>query len=287
MQELSNKTQKMNRNKVFFPMMILLGLLISGTIIGQEISVNLGHKVILSSTILQENRSILIHLPDNYGDPNKSYPVLFRLDGNNEIMLEAIVASNRLTYSDEISPEMIIVSIENTNRARDMWPTNTEYYPEPNLPGAEGFLEFMIEELIPYMEDNYQTSQEKIICGQSLSSIFVLYALLSKPEIFDSYIACSGGFPSCEEYFRALSDKAFQQAGKFHGKKVFITHGLKDPLDPEGVIHQQMLDFSNSVRENIGHLISYKYSTYKNEGHVPFHSLYDGLKYIYETDWEL
>ena len=264
-------------------MFILLGLLISSAIMGQEIHVHVGHKVILSSTILHENRSIVIHLPDKYEDSNKSYPVLYRLDGNTEIMLETIAASNRLTYSDEISPEMIIVSIENTNRERDMWPTNSEYYPEPNIPGARAFLDFLEEEIIPYMEDNYQTNQERIICGQSLSSVFVLYALLTKPEIFDSYIVCSGGFPACEEYFKALYDSAFQQAEKFYGKKVFITHGLKDPLDPKGIIHQQMLNFSDSVRAYMGDSISYKYSTYENEGHVPFHSIYDGLKYFYET----
>jgi len=263
-------------------MIILFGLLLSNRNFGQEIQVNLGHRVVLISRILQENRSILIHLPEKYNDSNKSYPVLYRLDGNSEIMLETIVVSNRLTYSDEISPEMIIVSIENTNRAKDMWPTNTEYYPEPNIPGAKSFLDFIEAELIPYIEDNYQTSEEKIICGQSLSAVFVLYGLLTKPEIFDSYIACSGGFPSCEEYFKTLYDAAFQQAEKFYGKKVFITNGLKDPLDPDGIIHQQMLDFSNSVRENIGSSVFYKYSTYKHEGHVPFHSLYDGLKYFYE-----
>ncbi len=178
---------------------------------------------------------------------------------------------------------MIIISIENTNRAKDMWPTNTAYYPEPNIPGAKVFLDFIEEELIPYIEDNYQTSQERVICGQSLSGVFVLYGFLTKPEIFDSYIVCSGGFPACEDYFKTLYDIAFQKPEKFYGKKVFITNGLKDPLDPEGKIHQQMLDFSNSVRENIGNSISYKYSTYEQEGHVPFHSIYDGLKYLYET----
>lgn len=276
-------TYQMTGNKVLFLMVTLLGLLIPNTIMSQEISVNVGYKVILSSTILQENRSILIHLPEKYDESNKCYPVLYQLDGNIDLMLETIVTTNRLTYSDEILPEMIIVSLENTNRAKDMWPANTEYFPEPKLPGARGFLDFIEEELVPYIEKNYQASKEKIICGQSFSGVFVLYALLTKPDIFDSYIASSGGFPSCEEYFKSLYVTTLQQPENFYGKKVFITHGLKDPLDPEGIIHQQMLDFSNSVRENIGNSISFKYSTYKHEGHVPFHSLYDGLKYIYET----
>lgn len=274
----------MNRNNLFSTITVLLGLLLPGSTIGQEINVNVGHKVILSSKILQEERSILIHLPGKYGDSKKLYPVLYRLDGNREILLETVVTGNRLTYGDEVSPEMIIVSVENTNRAKDMWPTNTKYYPEPNIPNAKKFLEFIEDELIPYVEDNYQTSQERIICGQSLSGVFVLYGLLTKPEIFDSYIISSGGFPACEEYFKRLYQTAFQEPGRFYGKKVFITQGLEDPLDPDGIGHQQMLDFSDSVRENIGNSISYKYSVYPHEGHVPYHSLYDGLKYIYTAN---
>ena len=264
-------------------MIILLGLLGSGIMNGQDLTIKIGRKVILESKILKENRSIIIHLPDNYEDSNKSYPVLIRLDGDTDMMLETVAVVNRLTYSDEISPEMITVAIENTNRGKDMWPTNTKYYPKPNIPGAEDFLNFIEKELIPYIEDNYQTSQEKIICGQSLSAVFVLFGFLTKPEIFDSYIACSGGFPASEEYFKALYNSAFQQPEKFFGKKVFITNGLKDPLDPDGKIHQQMLDFSNAISEDIGSSIFFKYSVYQDEGHVPFHSLYDGLKFICEA----
>lgn len=274
---------KMNRSKEIYSMIILLCLLSSGIMNGQDLNIKIGHRVILESEILKEKRSILIHLPDNYEDSNKSYPILIRLDGGTDMMLETVAVVNRLTYSDEISPEMIIVAIENTNRDRDMWPTNTKYYSKPNIPGAEDFLSFIEKELIPYIEDNYQSSKEKIICGQSLSAVFVLYAFLTKPEIFDSYIACSGGFPASEEYFESLYNNAFQQAEKFFGKKVFITNGLKDPLDPHGKIHRQMLDFSNAISEDIASSIFFKYSVYQDEGHVPFHSLYDGLKFIWEA----
>lgn len=266
-----------------FSRIVILGLLSPGLLKGQDLAVTIGHKVSLESEILQENRSIIIHLPDKYEDSQKSYPVLFRLDGNEDIMLETLAVVNRLTYSDEILPEMILVAIENTDRNKDMWPCNTEYYPSPNIPGAQKFLNFIELELIPYMEDNYPISQERILCGQSLSAVFVLYALLARPEIFDSYVACSGGFPASEDYFKELYDGAFQQPDIFLGKKVFISNGLKDPLDPGGSIHQQILDFSRAISTAVGSSMSYKYSEYPNEGHVPFHSLYDGLKFISEA----
>jgi predicted alpha/beta superfamily hydrolase len=244
--------------------------------------VKIGFKDSIQSEILQESRNILIHLPENYKDSDKSYPVLYRLDGNTQLMLETIATVNRLTLSDEIAPEMIIVAIENTNRPRDMWPVNAKYYPEPNVAGAKFFLEFIEKELIPYIETNYKTTQERIICGQSLSGVFTSYAFLTKPELFDSYIICSAAFPECEKYFNELSIKAFQQVDQFKGKKLFLTNGLKDPLDPNDKLQQQVADFSVSVHESLKNQIIHKYVTYENEGHVPYHSLYDGLKFIFE-----
>jgi len=270
--------------RFYFILNILLGLITPQLIYGQNINIQIGYRDSIKSEILQENRKILIHLPDNYKDSNKSYPVLYRLDGGIELMLETISTINRLSVSDEIAPEMIVVAIENINRPRDMWPVNTKYYPETEIPGAKYFLDFIEKELIPYIEANYQTTQERIICGQSLSGIFTTYTFLTKPELFDSYIICSGAFPDCENYFKELSKKTFQQIDQFNGQKLFITNGLKDPLDPDGKLQLQILDFSNSIHESLKDKIVHKYLTYENEGHVPYHSLYDGLKFIFESN---
>ncbi|OFX83970.1 MAG: hypothetical protein A2W99_03550 [Bacteroidetes bacterium GWF2_33_16] len=262
---------------------LIISLFLGTTLLfAQDIQVKIGFRDSIKSEILQENRNIIIYLPNNYKNSDKSYSVLYRLDGNTQIMLETIATVNRLTFSDEIAPEMIIVAIENTNRPRDMWPVNTKYYPEPNIPGAKSFLAFIEKELIPYIETNYKTNKERIICGQSLSGIFTSYAFLTKPELFDSYIICSAAFPGCENYFKELRIKVFQQVDQFKGKKLFMTNGLKDPLDPDGRMQLQIAEFSNSIQENLKDKVVHKYLTYENEGHVPYHSLYDGLKFIFE-----
>ena len=53
-------------------------------------------------------------------------------------------------------------------------------------------------------------------------------------------------------------------------------------LDPDGVLHQQMIEFSARLSSRLENRASLKYLTYENEGHVPFHSYYDGLRFIYE-----
>jgi predicted alpha/beta superfamily hydrolase len=253
-------------------------------ITAQDILVNIGFRDSIKSEILQETRQVLIHLPDDYFSFNKSYSVLYQLDGGEDVLFETAAIVNRLALREEIIPEFIIVAIANTNPFRDMWPTNTKYNPEPNIAGAKDFLDFMEEELIPFIETRYRTNEDKIIFGQSLSGVFTLYAFLENPELFNSYIVSSGAFPGCEDYFNELSLKAFLQKDLFNGQRVFVTNGLKDELDPEGKMNQTMLEFSNSVQNNLGDKISYNYLTYPSDGHVPFQSLYHGLKFVFESN---
>lgn len=265
---------------------LTINLLFALTILnvrGQELNIKLGNKHTIRSGVLGEDREILVHLPENYNKSDKTYPVLYRLDGNSYQLLETVSLVNRLSYVDEIIPEIIIVSIVNIDRNSNMWPVNTKYYPEPKVPGAERFLSFIGEEIVPYIDNNFRTSGERTICGQSLSGMFVLYALLEKPELFDSYLAASAGFPDCEDYFKRLADSSLKNMDRFEGKRIFITNGLKDPLDPIGELHQQMIYFSDMLLNKLDNRTSLKYLTYENEGHVPFHSYYDGLKYIYEA----
>lgn len=275
-----------NSNRMYFILVILLSFLIPGLVQAQDIAVNIGYKDSIQSAILNETRTILIHLPNDYNTSDKIYPVLYRLDGDTDLLLETISTVNRISLGDEIAPEMIIVAIENTKRFKDMWPTNTKYNPEPDIAGASDFLGFIEKELIPHIEQNYRTYHEKILCGQSLSAIFTIYAFLTRPTLFNSYIASSGAFPDCENYFKELSEESFQQMDQFNGQKLFITNGMHDPLDPDGEIRKQIDNFSLTIKEKLGNKISYKYVIYENEGHVPFHSLYDGLKFIYETNAE-
>ena len=269
------------KRKIYLMATILCTLTLLG-VYGQNINNKNGLSKSIKSNILSENRNILIHFPDNYENSNISYPVMYRLDGDNKLLRKTVSTVNRLSRKEGNVPEMIVVAVENTNRGRDMWPVNTMYYPETEIAGAEDFLDFIEKELIPYIESNYRTTKNRIICGQSLSAVFTLYAFLTKPQLFNSYIACSGAFPDCEPYFKELSNKAFQKIDQYNGKKIFITHGLKDPLDPDGVVHQQMIDFEKSVKSNLGNKISCKYLFYEKEGHVPKNSLYDGLTYLFE-----
>jgi len=244
----------------------------------QEVTARLGVRRPLKSAILNEERTVIVHLPASYDTSGRSYPVLYLLDGTSGYLLEMIGVTTRLR-NDRNAPEMIIVAIENTNRGRDMMPVVAKDFPGP--PGAEAFLAYLEKELIPDIEKAYRTTPPRILQGKSLSGLFTLYALLAKPTVFEAYVGCSAGwFRENDEYFAALSKQALRNVESFANRRVFMANSLRDQNDPDQTIHRQMIDFSRLVKDKLGKPSTYRYETYQDYPHVPFPCLYDGLRFV-------
>lgn len=145
----------------------------------------------LHSEVLDEQRQYSVSLPEDYANTRQNYPVIYRLDGAENIpLMEAVLG--RLQENDA-APHVIIVAIENTDRLRDMYPTVNQ---DPNGPvglggGADKFLSFIERELIPDVEKRYRTHSTRIIAGASAAGAFSLYAMQERPGLFDAHIAYS------------------------------------------------------------------------------------------------
>jgi predicted alpha/beta superfamily hydrolase len=114
-----------------------------------------------------------------------------------------------------------------------------------------------------------------------LSGVFTVYALLARPTAFDGYVACSvGWFAENNEYFRTMSNRAFQNVESFANRRAFMANSLRDQFDADQAIHRQMIEFSRLVKDKLGEAISYRYETYQDYPHVPFPCLYDGLRFV-------
>src|SRR6478672_5462601 len=113
------------------------------------------------SPTLKENRKFLVYTPPSYSDTTylpKRYPVLYLLDGDAHFhsvtgLLQILGTGVNATY---VLPEMIVVAIPNTDRMRDLTPTNTDKdpdgKPQPGFKtsgGMPNFLKFIQTELIP------------------------------------------------------------------------------------------------------------------------------------------
>jgi len=144
----------------------------------------------IHSTILDEDRSVITHLPRNYfKDTTQKYPVMYVLDGTSQ---DDHTANKISVLSDAgLVPPAIVVGLPNTrgNRERDQTPPfmRRNVDDEKSLYGVgDKFLLFIEKELIPFVEGNYRTSGYRTLSGNSRGGLFVLYSLMEKPALFQA-----------------------------------------------------------------------------------------------------
>lgn len=164
------------------------------------------------STILGEDRTLQVSLPETYERTTIAYPVLFLLDGSSHL-LHATATTRFLASARNRIPEMIVVAIPNTNRNRDMTPG----------PGAVMFQRVLAEELIPWVEQHYRAAPERVLVGHSLSASFAVHTLLNRPDLFDAYVAASAPVWRYE-HFAVDVERGLPRAAKA-GATVYLTVG--------------------------------------------------------------
>ncbi|MBC8154313.1 MAG: hypothetical protein H7Z72_15525 [Bacteroidetes bacterium] len=131
------------------------------------------------STILNRKVATTIILPQNY-DPTKSYPVFYLLHrwaGNNQSFLKSSLIA-------ELNDKPLIVV---TPSADTSWYVNSFSNP------ASRYEDFMMQELVPYMDKKYRTdTSRQAIGGFSMGGFGALQLGLKHPERFKFIADISG-----------------------------------------------------------------------------------------------
>jgi predicted alpha/beta superfamily hydrolase len=233
----------------------------------------IGKIVKLESKILNEERQIFIHLPDGYDQTNARYPVFYVLDGETHF----IHASGTVSFLsvNGVTPQIIIVGIPNTFRNRDFSPTKTDALPGSG--GADNFIKFLQEELIPYIDKNYRTESHRILFGHSATGNFSIYTLLSNPDLFNGYIAASPYLMYDNNFVLELAKKDLPSY--YSGSKyLYITLGN----EPDYFNTIDELTTLLKTKSPAGLEWDYTYMENDNHGSVPLKTIYNGLERIYK-----
>ncbi|MBE9490223.1 MAG: tetratricopeptide repeat protein [Bacteroidetes bacterium] len=244
----------------------------------------LGTQYILKSEILQEDRPIIISLPIGYESNDANYPVLYLLDGLGNIKHQ--VGTVELLTESGIIPPMIIVAIESLDRSRDLTPSNAgqDVYGGtgdagiPQSGGAPKFLQFLDEELIPYVESNFRTHPYRILEGHSFGGLFSTYTLMEKPEIFDAYIIQS---PALWWNKEEMTEKAkeFFKSNSNLDKSIYFGIGGGDGWG----MRQELKRYVEVIKQNNLSKLHWMHEEVGNEGHDDARLLlnYYGLKFVF------
>ncbi len=180
----------------------------------------INHK--LSSEALAEDRMIQIQLPDTYHrDIETDFPVLYVLDG--EYAFSYIRGSvSFLSNSFGHLPKMIVVGIPNTDRAKDF------YFTLSNDLDEVPFLNFIEQDLKPYIDKNYRTNGYDILYGWSSASNINMVALDLMPTLFDAHILTGSGVGENGKAYleKRLDGRAFSNI------RMFVTTENPGPRVP-------------------------------------------------------
>ena len=261
----------------------------------KEEDISIGKKYSIRSKVLKEERQYWVYLPASYNNNNTSqYPVLYLLDGNvhfHSVSGMVDFMSTGYNGNNQI-PELIVVGIPNTDRTRDLTPTHSkiglageEHAFLESSGGGDNFLKFIKDELFPKIETNFRTLPYRILVGHSFGGLIALYALINKPQMFNSYIAID---PSLFWDNDLLSRMIKGKIGRIKKLRASVFLSLANTPDlvkgSEKKFKAATRKFTAVLKQAYSSKFRFAYKYYNNETHgsVPFLSLYHGLLHIFD-----
>jgi predicted alpha/beta superfamily hydrolase len=146
-------------------------------------------RLTIESRVLGEKRIVDVTVPIGYArDSAARYPLVVALDGEYEGEIAA--ALTRFYANVGMMPGVIVAAVHNTDRTRDLTPAAIPPFAAPpgSSGGADKFLSFLADELLPRVERSFHTAPMRVLVGHSLGGLFTLHALAKRPELFTGYI---------------------------------------------------------------------------------------------------
>jgi len=243
---------------------------------GEPVSIGKYRK--FHSKILNENRTLLVNLPRGYDETKNSYPVLFVLYGGQVegYFAEAVHIVDRLSVGS-IIPDMIIVGVKNTDRYRDNLPINRNGEPG----GAENFLKFFTEELIPFIDQSFRTKDFRILLGPQAGATFSVYALMEKPDLFKVNIITNPFWNhSIREYLLTKADDFYNKEGLLKNFLFITSYANNDNEAIQEYLRKFKMIVENGKRSDF--TLIFNRIEQREDDVVPPPGLREGLKIYFK-----
>ncbi len=288
---------------LFFPLFLILLASCGQT---PDNNVVIGKNLELYSKILHEQRKIMVYLPASYYDTyfyKRRYPVVYALDGDSHFFNLAAMIKQMSENGDGLRfPEMILVSIQNTDRNRDLTPSRDtaaalmDKNTASRTGGGEQFLSFISTELMPHIDSLYPTTPFHVFIGHSFGGLMVIDALIHHKDMFNAYLAID---PSMMwDKFRLLHEaQQILPSADYTGRSLYMAtaNSLQNGLDTVKVMHDSTNIFSLHM-QSMFHLrnalsattaashLDFRWKYYPDYAHqtVPLPAEYDGLRFLFD-----
>lgn len=179
--------------------------------------------------------TLLVNLPPSY-EPgtNKKYPILYYTDAQWDVSLLHNILGK--CYYDRTLPEIITVGISypdphaNYGKLRewDLTPAKEDRPGGENRGGGPQFLEWVVDDLVPFVESKYPVDPDaRAWGGVSLGGFFALYLMYEESELFDRIISISPAI-IVDRGHTFRQDQAFAASNDTLETRLFVCYGTEE-----------------------------------------------------------
>lgn len=251
---------------IFHVILLLIGTTAFSQPLEKDFSV--GKIFLIQSEIMGNEKTIQVFLPDGYEENEIAYPVLYLLDGQRYFLHGVSLQQSFLDFKQ--TAPFIIVGISKNRLDR-----NKNY-----SSNAKNYLSFIENEVINFVDTKFRTTKSRILFGWAYGGGFVMQTLLSKPDLFDGYIAASP-FPLSDKISHL--DSLFTQSENFD-KFLFFTSETS-----EGLVKEETQKLNTLLESKAPKLLNWTFKKLEDEEHrsTPFTTLYHGIRKYYQYFPEL
>ncbi|GGW49285.1 alpha/beta hydrolase [Arenibacter certesii] len=143
---------------------------------------------VFESFKLQERRDISYYVPETY-NPKEKYTLMLVLDA--EYLFDQVVANAKFYSRFHGMPEAIVVGVNQSKY--NLRYEDCGFETHNGLPTEKGklFFEFLGMELIPYLENKYNTTPFKMFVGYDITANFGNFYLFKENSLFNAYVSIS------------------------------------------------------------------------------------------------
>jgi len=242
------------------------------------------------SKVFHTARDISIWLPDGVAAPAARYPVLVFPDAEEKGQFRSALANIQFLVDRQLIPPLMVVGVPYlANRIHELTPpasgSTAQNYPTAG--GADRTMQFIADELLPWVDARYPTLPTRLLAGHSAGGLFALYAMVTRPDVFRIVIAMSPALFWNDDAFSAEA-AARLAADTLHARTLFLTSGgletggLEAPIDrPTTAFAARLTTLLDSLHSN---RLRFESRRYPRDGHTmtPLPGLVDGLRMAFE-----
>lgn len=232
----------------------------------------------LSSRVLGEERIVHVSLPPNYALARQHYQVIYLLDGHVRHFFELTVAAAGYDATtgprDYGTPPQIVVGVDQRDRGVDLGRNQ------------EAFTRFLVEELVPFIDREFRTTQFRTLIGHSLGGRFALMTFCRAPGVFPAVIAISpgGGDSTGADVTTRCLQQAFAASGPVL-RQLVLSAGDREPRNLEGM--HRLRDFLRASAPP-----SWRWTAIDGAGlghtETPLATIPPGIRFIHDASvWDM